>query len=174
MSSGPQDKAEVKTGYQTLKGQLYEEGTGTISLLILDAEDGNDYQVTADNQQLIKELRNLKGLPVLLTGKVTAQTGSYQLGTDKAVELYQGQLQLTDYNVAYDLTAEETAVLGRLARGNEQLVVVTKDQYIIELTSISTEALTEQVGKKIVVTGEVEQISDYRYQMKVKGTRTWE
>ena len=207
---------EARPGYQTLRGQIYDIGTGEVPMLVFKAETG-DYLVTAagagsagrppgavdntgtDNSQdaaenvgddndnddsdyaggdassvTQKKLGKLKGLPLLLTGRVSLFDGGS----------FSGQLEVEDYNTYNDSsqdssgdnsseedcesTWEEVAILGRLVAGENSLVLLSKDQVVIELEPDSYHSLGDYLEEEVVITGSLELLAEFRGQLVVK------
>ncbi|AZR74238.1 hypothetical protein BBF96_13020 [Anoxybacter fermentans] len=151
-------KKQPMIEYKTLKGTLYEEGTGEISLLILKTENDKKYLVKGD---LKKVLRNLKGIPLILTGKVDKTNGNYFQGKF-TVEMYN-----TDYP-KYIYYLEEVSVLGRLKNIDDILLIITPDQQVIELNGLAKETLQKNIGKKVLINGSLTRTGEYQAQMEIK------
>ena len=151
---------KIESGYHTLKGEIYEEGTGTISTLIF---------VTQQESYLIrnntKKLSDLKGIPLLLTGKVDR---------DDNQKPYQGQIDVTHYNTDYDRSEqklEEVSILGELVEKNDDLILLTPDQIVINLDSDTYHSLQEYVGQEVLITGSFSRKNKHKADMKVKSYR---
>ena len=157
MSSSP--RVENRSGYQTLQGRIYEEGTGTISMLIFTAETGEKYQILGEEDKL----RNLKELPLLLTGYVEKSEG----------EEFVGQLEVKLYNTDYELTEEEkeVAVYGKLEKGVDNLVLLTPKQVVIDLAPESYHGLADYAGQEVVIRGQLRKEDNYHARMEVKSYR---
>jgi hypothetical protein len=164
------DDRELETGYQTIKGQISARGTGTISQLILESKAGINYLLGADSE-LKSVLQKLKGLDVVLTGRVKAKDGRVKLGDGSTVEVYNAKLTVELYNTYYGQDDDQVSVLGTLRQAEEELVLVTPDQQIIELESGSYHSLEEQLGQELVVTGKLSKETEYKSRMEVLSTR---
>jgi hypothetical protein len=159
--SSPKIMAEgLREGYQTLGGSIYEEGTGTMSLLIFKGQNGNRYLITGD---LKDRLRNLKGLPLTLTGQVE------DLNLDG--KLTQAKFNVKLYDVEYSSDYKEVSVLGTLEEDKEGLVLLTKEQKVIRLDSDTYHSLDNYLGKEIVINGFLEELTEYQAKMQVKSYR---
>ncbi|MGM0369601.1 MAG: hypothetical protein ACQEP9_04230 [Bacillota bacterium] len=164
------DDQELKTGYQTIKGQISARGTGTISQLILESKSGINYLLETDSE-LKSVLQKLKGLDVVLTGRVKAKDGRVKLGDGSTVEVYNAKLTVELYNTYYGQDDEQVSVLGTLRQAEEELVLVTPDQQIIELESGSYHSLEEKLGQELVVNGKLRKENEYRGRIEVLSTR---
>jgi len=147
--------------YQTLEGQLYDIGTGEIAFLVFSTGAG-DYLVASASYG---KLQNLKGLHLLLTGRIKELDAGPFLG----------QIEVEDYNTIIpgrpersedcgeanldettedcdeanlDETTEssncddsssgwqkEVAILGRLVAAEDRLFLLSRDQLVVELLS---------------------------------------
>jgi len=147
----------LKEGYQSLGGTIYEKGTGTISLLIFKGYNGNRYLITGD---LKDRLRNLKGLPLTLTGKVE--------DLNPNGKLTQGKFRVKLYDVEYNLDYKEVSILGVLEEDKDGLVLLTKEQKVIRLDATTYHSLDKYLGKEIVINGFLEELTEYKAKMEVK------
>ncbi|PRX31072.1 hypothetical protein BX659_106105 [Orenia metallireducens] len=161
MSSSKIMTEGLKEGYHSLGGTIYEEGTGTISLLIFKGYDGNRYLITGD---LKDRLRSLKGLPLVLTGKVE--------DVNLEGKLTQAKLKVKLYDVEYSNDYKEVSVLGTLEEDKEGLVLLTKKQKVIRLDSDTYHSLDKYLGEEIVINGFLEELTNYQAKMEVKSYRS--
>jgi hypothetical protein len=161
---------ELKTGYQTVKGQISARGTGNISQLILESKSGINYLLRADSETE-KVLQSLKGLSVVLTGRVKAKDGRVKLGDGSIVKVYNAKLTVELYNTYYGQDDQQVSLLGTLRQAGEELVLVTPDQQIIVLESGSYHSLEEQLGQELVVNGKLRRETEYRGRIEVLSTR---
>lgn len=177
--------------YRTLEGELYDIGTGEVPFLVFGTDAG-DYLVANASYG---SLEDLKGLPLLLTVKVTGLDGGNFLG----------QIEVEDYNTYYDSSCadgpgddnscdnvigddrscadlagddsscdgywEEVSILGRLVDGGDNLVLLSRDQLVVELETDSYHSLGEYLGEEVVITGSLEKFDDYSGRMEVKSYR---
>lgn len=163
-------QAEKSTGfqthYETLQGSIYEEGTGTMNMLFFKTDKGKKYLIKGGLQ---KTLKNLKGIPLLLTGKVK----------EKKKEFFHGEIKVELYNTLYDeyifslqkKSLKEVPILGILRKENDDLVVLTPDQQVIRLASKDYSSLQQYVGEKILIIGDLFKLNDYEAKMKIKSYR---
>ncbi len=177
--------SEPGPAYQTLKGELYDIGTGEVPFLVFNTSAG-DYLVANASYG---RLKNLKGLPLLLTGRVSKVYGGS----------FMGQIEVKNYNTYYESSSdcswenssnsssntacedtrdkpcqsfwEEVSVLGRLVDGGDNLVLLSKDQVVIELDPDTYHSLGDHLGEEIVITGSLEKSNKYSGQMEVKSYR---
>lgn len=237
---------EVRPGYQTLRGQIHDIGTGEAPILVFktdagsylvsNARAGSNHKEDAGNDDSFdasiddsvdtsagdnvdaRKLASLKGLPLLLTGRVNLLNGGSFLG----------QITVEDYNTYYDgssdssgddssngsindssdsssdtsnddfsnstgdnssddsgdssgndssnstgdsssyNTWEEVAILGKLVDGGDNLVLLARDQLVVELAPDSYHSLDKYLGEEVVITGSLEKFDDYSGQMEVK------
>lgn len=171
-------EVEARPGYQTLRGQIHDIGTGEAPILVFktaagsylisnaraDSNQGED--AGADNRVGAsvdaRKLSSLKGLPLLLTGRVNLLDGGSFLG----------QITVEDYNTYYDGPSknswEEVAILGRLVDGGDNLVLLTRDQLVVQLAPDSYHSLDKYIQEEVVITGSLEKFDDYSGQMEVK------
>ena len=149
----------VEEGYQTIKGSIYEEGTATISNLILKSGD-RQYLITG----LEDKLTHLKGLDLILTGDLKKLNKGP----------YDGELDVYKYNIDYDRSAKElsdVSILGDLVATKDNLVLLTPDQIVIDLDSDTYHALDNHLGKEVVINGSLKKDSKYKARMKLKSYR---
>jgi hypothetical protein len=138
--------------------------------LIFKTETGTNYLITG-SQEKKKKLQQLKGLPLLLTGKTTPKEGTFKSNSGE-LPLYKGELEVKLYNTDYDKQSEEkVSVLGTLETTEEDLVLLTPDQQVIRLVVGTDHPLAKQGGKEIVVTGKLTEISDYESELEVNSIR---
>ncbi|MFN2364035.1 MAG: hypothetical protein ABR596_07040, partial [Halarsenatibacteraceae bacterium] len=59
-------------------------------------------------------------------------------------------------------------MLGRLVAGENSLILLRKDQVVIELDPDSYHALGDHLEEEVVITGSLEMLAEFRGQMVVK------
>ncbi|TDX52954.1 hypothetical protein [Orenia marismortui] len=155
-SSKDMDKTLVE-GYQTLIGQIYEEGTATMSFLIFRSQNGYDYLISG---KLKNKLRSLKGVTLMLTGKVS--------DLNLEGKLTQAKFDVILYDLEYNLESEEVSVLGKLVEEKESLVLITKKQEIFNLDPNTYHSLQKHLGEEVVINGSLEMIDQYHGKIKLK------
>ena len=160
LKSVNQAKTETKTNisYQTLKGTIHREGTGEFSLLIFKTENGNRYLVKGRHSQTLKKLQ---GYQLLLTGTINKAKGNY----------LQGKFIVDDYNTEYPkyiYQIKDIPVLGTIKKINDQVLLITPDQQILELHGIAVKQLADNPGKKSIIRGTLTRKSKYKADMKIK------
>lgn len=141
--------------YRTLRGELYDIGTGEVSLLVFKTESGN-YLVHSKDK-----LKTLKSLPLLLTGEVTQLSNNF----------FEGKIDVRDFNTYYESDWDEVSVLGRLVKGKNNLVLLTKNQIVIELDCSPAHSLNDHIEEEVIITGSFEEINYYNAFMEVKSYR---
>lgn len=135
---------------QTLKGEIYEEGTATISNLIFKTDHGQNYLIVGETKEV---LRKLQGLSLILTARVKESEKGFS------------KLEVYDYNTYYQKQnkfMKEVTLLGRLIMVKEDLFLLTKDQQVIKIAKDSYHSLQEYVNKKVVLTGSLQVIGEYQ------------
>ena len=137
-------RAESRPAYQTIQGELSDIGTGEMPFLVFNTSAG-DYLVANASYG---RLQNLKGLPLLLTGRIK----------DLDAGPFLGQINVEDYNTYLpggpndcpeaDLPdgangspddscsedwQEEISILGKLVAAEGRLYLLSRDQLVVEL-----------------------------------------
>lgn len=154
-----QDYNELnESKYMTLQGNLHDLGTGEAPLLIFES-DSEYYIVDNDSR-----LNNLKGIPLLLTGKITKlENGPFK-----------GRIEVIYYNSYYESDWDEASILGKLVENNNTLFLLTKDQIVIKLDSEKGHSLFDYIGEDVLINGSLNELEDYSGSMKVKSYRVIE
>lgn len=154
------DKADPESGsltgpaYQTIQGELSDIGTGEMPFLVFNTSAG-DYLVANASYG---RLQNLKGLPLLLTGRIK----------DLDAGPFLGQIEVEDYNTyipgrSHDCPEadsaegaangspndscsedwqEEVSILGKLVAAEGRLYLLSRNQLVVELLPENT-SITE-------------------------------
>ncbi|MBF8437499.1 hypothetical protein I0Q91_10430 [Halanaerobiaceae bacterium Z-7014] len=175
------DKADPEPGsltgpaYQTIQGELSDIGTGEMPFLVFSTSDG-DYLVANASYG---RLQNLKGLSLLLTGRIK----------DLDAGPFLGQINVEEYNTYFpdrpndcpeaDLPdgasgspddscsqdwQEEISILGKLVAAEGRLYLLSRDQLVVELLPGNSPNAESEEDDSADTSGSLEDygsISDY-------------
>ena len=142
-----QNEPEEELAYRTIRGSIYDLGTGTMSMLIFSP--GGEGELLSGGNFLLegdeKKLRKLIGLPVVLTGAVDPEC-------DKTLS----KMKVENFNLDYELTEEEqdVQVYGTLKEFQEQFYLLTPDQIVVKLENVSYQALQDFIGQEMLFSGQ--------------------
>ena len=176
------DKADPEPGsltspaYQTLQGELSDIGTGETPFLVFNTSAGDFLVANASYGRL----QNLKGLPLLLTGRIK----------DLDAGPFLGQIEVEKYNTYFpgrsdDCTEadssegvangspddscsedwqEEISILGKLVAAEGRLYLLSRDQLVVELLPGNSPNAESEEDDSADTSGSLEDygsISDY-------------